>query len=61
MGTAPLQQLVIRDVLVIQKLRQVRLINSDSKFDSGQVPVPTAEWTTMKLRRANILEPILSR
>lgn len=35
MGTAPLQQLVIRDVLVIQKLRQVRLINGDSKFDSG--------------------------
>jgi hypothetical protein len=35
MGTAPLQQLVVRDVLVIQKLRQVRLINGDSKFDSG--------------------------
>jgi hypothetical protein len=35
MGTAPLQQLVIRDVLVIQKLRQVRLNSSDSKFDSG--------------------------
>jgi hypothetical protein len=35
MGTAPLQRLVIRDVLVIQKLRQVRLINGDSKFDCG--------------------------